>query len=62
MAVADHLADLVGFSDVGRLEAEHFHDGIARGRRHVRVFLKLAGDVLAEIVGGPSRRLPSPRS
>ena len=53
MVVADHAADVLGLGDVGGLEAEHAHDAVAGGRRHGRMLLQLAGDVLAELVGRP---------
>ena len=53
MAVADHPAHVLGLGDVGGLEAEHFHDAVSRGRRHVRMLLQLPRDVLAEVVGRP---------
>ena len=49
--VADQPADLLWPGDVGGLEAEHPDNGVAGGRRHRRVFVQLAGDVLAEVVG-----------
>ncbi len=51
--VAEHPADVLRPGDVGGLEAEHLHDGVAGGRRHGRVLFQPGGDVLAEIFGGP---------
>ena len=53
MVVADHAADVLRLGDVGGLKAEHAHDAVACGRRHGRMLLQLAGDVLAEVVGRP---------
>ena len=53
MVVADQAADVLRPGDVGGLEAEHAHHAVACGRRHGRMLLQLAGDVLAEVVARP---------